>query len=88
MIKFTLVNHLTLKSNVTVVDDFTSDPFIPKNPWLIIESGDFNQIPVIVGANHDEGLFSALRYVSNPSLLEDLASNWESEYGPLTIFHR
>ena len=71
-----------------VVDDFTSDPFVPKDPWKMIEAGEFNQVPIIMGANSDEGLFSALNFYLNPDLLEELSSKWESEYAPLYIFHR
>ena len=71
-----------------VVDDFTSDPFVPKDPWKIIEAGEFNQVPLIMGSNSDEGLFSALGYYVNPALLEELSSKWETEYAPLFIFHR
>ena len=71
-----------------VVDDFTSDPFVPKDPWKIIEAGEFNQVPIIMGSNSEEGLFSALKYYANPALLEELSSKWETEYAPLIIFHR
>ena len=70
------------------IDDFTEDPFIPRNPWDMIESGDFNQVPVIMGSNSDEGLFSAFFFHNNQTLLEELAEKWESEYAPLIIFHR
>ncbi len=29
-----------------VVDNFTSDPFVPRDPWDIIESGEFNQVSI------------------------------------------
>jgi hypothetical protein len=27
-----------------IIDDFSKDPFVPKDPWQIIESGDFQQV--------------------------------------------
>ena len=27
-----------------IIDDFSADPFVPKEPWDMIESGDFNQV--------------------------------------------
>jgi len=33
-----------------VVDNFTTDPFLPNDPWTSIESGDFNDVPIIIGA--------------------------------------
>ncbi len=29
-----------------VVDNYTSDPFVPRDPWKIIESGEFNQVSI------------------------------------------
>ena len=72
----------------SVVDDFTSDPFVPANQWDMIESGNFNQVPIIIGSNSDEGLLSALNFHFNQTLLEEMAENWENEYAPLVIFHR
>ena len=31
------------------IDDFNSDPFLPKEPWAMIESGDFSHVPLIIG---------------------------------------
>jgi hypothetical protein len=73
---------------IPVVDDFTSDPFVPKDPWESIEAGEFNQIPIIIGGNNDEALFNALRYYFDEAMLEELSSKWETEFGPLFIFHR
>ncbi len=44
----------------TAVDDFTSDPFVPENQWDMIESGNFNQVPTIIGSNSDEGLLVSI----------------------------
>ena len=84
---FSLIDMLPIVFK-PVVDDFTSDPFAPKDPWQIIESGEFNHVPIIMGANSDEGLFSAFGFSGNPELLEELSSKWEAEYAPLFIFHR
>ena len=27
-----------------VIDDFSTNPFVPKDPWELIESGNFNQV--------------------------------------------
>jgi hypothetical protein len=27
-----------------VIDDFSTNPFVPKDPWQLIESGNFNQV--------------------------------------------
>ena len=43
-----------------VVDDFSADPFLPRDPHDILLSGDFNKVPTILGYNKDEGLGSFL----------------------------
>ena len=70
------------------VDNFTSDPFLPKSPWEIIEAGEFNQIPIIMGSNSEEGLLSALSIYDNEKMIAELASRWDNFYGPLVIFNR
>ena len=39
-----------------VVDDFSADPFLPRDPHDILLGGDFNKVPIILGYNKDEGL--------------------------------
>jgi carboxylesterase type B len=70
------------------VDNFTSDPFVPKNPWEMIEAGEFNHIPIIMGSNSEEGLLSALEIYKNEARIKELAAKWENFYGPLVILNR
>ena len=70
------------------VDNFTSDPFLPKSPWEMIEAGEFNHIPIIMGSNSEEGLLGALNIYNNETKIEDLAAKWDNVYGPLVIFNR
>jgi carboxylesterase type B len=70
------------------VDNFTSDPFIPKSSWEIIESGEFNHVPTIIGANAQEGLLSSLFFYKNKTFMDEIAEKWDKSYGPLIIFHR
>ena len=67
-----------------IVDDFASKPFMPKEPLEIIESGDFNKVPLIVGSNKHEGLMFML---FNPNLQEDLRSRF-NDYIPNTLLYR
>ena len=67
------------------IDDFNSDPFVPKDPWELIESGVFNDVPLIHGNNNDEGLMSAYNFYHDPTLLEELQKGWADEFGPLFI---
>ena len=70
------------------VDSFTSDPFLPKDPWEMIEAGEFNHIPIIMGSNSDEGLLTGLGFYNSESKLKELADNWDNFYGPLIVFNR
>jgi len=71
-----------------VVDNFTTDPFLPNDPWTSIESGDFNDVPIIIGANSDEGLFPILRYHQNETFIKETSTNWDKIVAPLIMFHR
>ena len=70
------------------VDDFNSDPFLPKDPLDMIESGEFNDVPLIMGNNKDEGLMTAMTFYSKPELLEELSRRWHEDLGPLFIATR
>ncbi len=30
-----------------IIDDFSTTPFVPKDPWELIESGKFNQVIIL-----------------------------------------
>jgi carboxylesterase type B len=40
------------------IDAERENPFLPKDPIDIIESGSFNQVPLIIGVNANEGAFA------------------------------
>ena len=70
------------------IDDYTSDPFVPKDPWEIAESGDFNHVPLISGANSDEGLYLVLSTLDDEAFWANVGLHWDNEFAPLVIFHR
>ena len=70
------------------IDDFSKDPFVPKDPWELIESGEFNHVPIIIGNNKDEGILTAINFHMDPERLADLANRWHNELGPLYIAGR
>ena len=37
-----------------VVDDFTSNPFLPQEPVEVLKTGRYNKVPFICGFNKDE----------------------------------
>ena len=65
------------------IDEFNSDPFLPKDPLDMIESGKFNDVPLILGNNGDEGLMTAGNYYDNPTKLEELRRRWNEDLAPL-----
>ena len=67
-----------------VVDDYASKPFMPREPLVIIERGEFSNVPLIVGSNRHEGQMFMLM---NPNLQEDLRSRF-FEYIPNTLLYR
>ena len=67
-----------------VVDDYASKPFMPREPLVMIEEGEFNKVPLIVGSNRHEGQMFMLM---NPNLQEDLRNRF-FEYIPNTLLYR
>lgn len=43
------------------IDAERENPFLPKDPVDIIKSGSFNQVPLIIGVNANEGGFAIAR---------------------------
>ena len=67
------------------IDDFNMDPFIPKDPLDMIEAGEFNDVPLILGNNKDEGLMNALTFYHKPELLEEVTRKWNEDQGPFFV---
>ena len=67
------------------IDDFNTDPFIPKDPLDMIEAGEFNDVPLILGNNKDEGLMNALTFYYKPELLEEVTRKWNVDQGPFFV---
>ena len=67
-----------------VVDDYSSDPFLPGEPLELIERGQFSSVPLIVGANQHEG---QLFMLSKPKLQEFLEEKW-NQYIPNSLLFR
>jgi len=65
---------------------------LPDLPETLLAEGNFNKVPVLVGANSGEGVLNSGRYILRPSLLdEDFSqpeSSWGNNLGPFYIFDR
>jgi carboxylesterase type B len=70
-----------------VVDGYASKQFLPKEPLELIAKGEFNQVPMIVGGNRDEGLLLASNLKLNTSEAAVMLANWET-YIPVSLLSR
>ena len=65
-----------------IVDkDLVDDPVFPEEPMNLIKSGNYNKVPLVVGANQNEGLLIKGFYERNPAKYEEAYENWK-EIGP------
>ena len=62
-------------------------PNVPDS-WSIIESGNFSHVPLMSGANKDEGLMMSLGLYLDEAKFADFSARWRQELCPLIVFHR
>ena len=71
-----------------IVDkDLVDDPVLPDEPLNLLKSGNYNKVPLICGANQNEGLLIKGFYERSPEKYTEAFENW-GEIGPLAFFHR
>ena len=46
-----------------IVDTYSDSPFLPDTPENLVKSGQHNKIPVVIGVNSEEGIYSAAKYI-------------------------
>ena len=68
-----------------VVDYYSENPFLPNEPDILVNIGEYAKIPMIIGVNSEEGIFSAADYIKHPSKFSDINDNWDYT-GPMIIF--
>ena len=67
--------------------NFTTDPFIPGDPKLLMESGQFNtNVEVIIGTNSDEGINSLFGLIKDPTLWDEFRKDFQTN-GPRGLFN-
>ncbi len=66
---------------------YARDPLFPKEPFALLEQGDYARVPIIIGANRNEGILNVIGYLRGISKLDDVERRWDS-LGPLILFHR
>ncbi len=64
---------------------FAARPFLPERPEVLVAQGRHSRVPVLLGVNSEEGIYSAAKYIMKPELFAEINAEWD-EYGPLYIF--
>jgi len=64
-----------------------SDPVLPAEPLQLLQSGQYNKVPLIVGTNRDEGLLIKGFYDREEEGYATAWRDWDT-VGPLAFFHR
>ena len=57
--------------------EYVKDSFFANHPVNVLKSGKFNQVPLMIGVNKDEGVLHSATMLQNPELFEYFKSNWE-----------
>jgi len=71
------------------IDDGRSEnPVLPDSPDILLQSGDFNQVPVILGSNSGDGSLFMLEVLFNPGNMNTFDAAWEDLYGPQYLRER
>jgi carboxylesterase type B len=65
-------------SYIFVVDDFSPEPILSGDPLDLIQDGFFNDVPLMIGTNKDEGFMFVNRFVPN-NLLTMTKEIWETK---------
>ena len=71
-----------------VVDNFCSDPFLPEDPVELLKKGKFNQVPIIIGFNKDEGVFVSPQYLKLAPGFSDRANTNIKRFAANKLFNR
>ncbi|KAL7642476.1 UNVERIFIED_CONTAM: hypothetical protein RMT77_007037 [Armadillidium vulgare] len=61
--------------------------FLPSHPATLLKKREYNKVDVIIGRTEHEGSFVLPSYVSDPSQLKKLQTNFE-RYGPMSLYLR
>ena len=68
-----------------IVDDFAEVAFLPDTPENLVRDHQHNDVPIIIGVNSEEGIYSTAKYIWNNDEFSDINDNWATQ-GPLLIF--
>ncbi|CAG7837972.1 unnamed protein product [Allacma fusca] len=68
-----------------VVEPDLPGAFLTEEPAVLMETGRFNQVPLIAGVDEDEGILMHASFIfSKPELLDEFNRDWKRVY-PITL---
>merc|ERR1712156_545351 len=57
----------------------------PDTPSRLAKMGKHNDVPILLGVNSEEGIYTAAKYIKDPTLFSEINLSWDT-FGPLYIF--
>ena len=70
-----------------IIDDFSENPFVPLDPLKALKNGIFNDVPLIIGHNRDEGAHILTKLTHNSTIFDHFLNHW-NQVGPTMIFNK
>lgn len=70
----------------TLMDDshYSANPILSGDPLDMIENGDFNDVPLIIGSNNDEGTTFLSKFMP-PNAKEFIENSWHTKVPGLLL---
>ena len=63
---------------IPIVDKFSSNPFLPESPEILLRKNKVNNVPVMLGFTSEDGLLKTSRFVQDKSFAEHFGNNWNT----------
>ena len=70
-----------------IIDDFATKSFVPLHPLHAVQKGLFNDVPLIIGHNRDEGASILTKLVHNSTIFDHFLKHW-NKIAPVMIFNK
>ena len=70
-----------------IIDDFATKPFVPLHPLEAIKKGLFNDVPLIIGHNRDEGASILTQLTHNMTIFDHFLKHW-NKIAPVMLFNK
>ncbi|KAF2896323.1 hypothetical protein ILUMI_09830, partial [Ignelater luminosus] len=70
-----------------VVDKWSSEPFLPEHPYILLRNGKVQDLPYIFSNVEAEGLYPAADFIGDPKHLDEINSRWNELMPHILDFH-